>query len=113
MQTATTSESANPAAVGHDDAGHGDHPTEKTYIAVAAVLAVLTAIEVGLYYVSGISDTLLSVVLVVLALAKFIIVLGYFMHLKYDKPLFRQLFLVGMVMAMICYAVVLFAMRDR
>ena len=113
MQTATAAQSNDLHTSDQGEhADHGGHPTEKTYVIVAAVLAVLTAVEVGLYYVTGISDVLLSVVLIVLAIAKFIIVLGYFMHLKYDKPLFRQMFIVGMVLALVCYAVVLFAMRD-
>ncbi len=104
METATHTASAGAES-------HGDHPTEKTYLGVAAVLAVLTAIEVGLYYVTGLSDGLLTVMLVVLAVAKFVIVVGYFMHLKYDNPIFRQLMIVGVGLALACYAAVLFSMK--
>ncbi len=93
----------------HDD--HGDHPTEKQYWVIFAVLAVLTAVEVLWSYL-GLSGPALVLPLIGTMIAKFILVAGIFMHLKYDLSIrngsvFTQLFAFGLVLAVIVYAVVL------
>jgi cytochrome c oxidase subunit 4 len=82
------------------------HPSDGTYIVVGVVLAALTAIEVGLYYVKG--GTLSTLALVFFMLLKFFIVIGFFMHLRFDSPVFRRLFAMGLGMATFVYTVVLF-----
>src|SRR5687767_7912877 len=82
------------------------HPSPAVYVKVAIILAVITAIEVGLYYVS-ISDGLLVTTLLVLSLLKFALVGLYFMHLKFDSLLFRRLFITGLTLAISVYAIVL------
>ena len=76
------------------------------YVKVGAVLAALTAIEVGLYYALK-QDVITSSVnvwaLLGLAFAKFVIVASYFMHLKYDSKMFRRMFAGGAVLAGFCY----------
>jgi cytochrome c oxidase subunit 4 len=72
---------------------------------VALVLGVLTAVEVGLYYVKG---SLTYIPLLFLMLLKFVIVAGFFMHLRFDSPLFRRLFAMGLGMAAFIYTVLLF-----
>lgn len=82
------------------------------YVRVGAILAVLTAIEVGLYYLlkNGTIGSALNVwVLLGLAFSKFIIVAAYFMHLKFDSPVFRRMFGTGAVLALFCYTAVLHA----
>jgi uncharacterized membrane protein YdcZ (DUF606 family) len=41
---------------------------------------------------------------------KFVLVAGEFMHLKFDTPLFKRLFVVGAILAGFCYTAVLTAM---
>ena len=82
---------------------HGAHPTEAKYIKVALVLAVVTAVEVGLYY-TKFSQAATNLALVVLALIKFVMVAAYFMHLKFDNRLLRRLFVTGFVLAASVYA---------
>ena len=83
------------------------HPGPREYVKVAIVLAVVTAAEVGLYYVTGLSDTILVVLLLALMVAKFVGVALYFMHLKFDNPMFSRFFIVGLILAMTVFAVVL------
>lgn len=87
------------------------HPGEKQYFVVALVLAVLTAIEVALYYVEGLNDDVLIVTLGVLAILKFVGVVLYFMHLKFDSPIFSRLFVAGLVLAGAVYVATLAAMH--
>ena len=85
-----------------DTEEHGLHPTEAFYIKVALILAVVTAIEVGLYYTDfGVAAT--NVTLLVLAGAKFVMVAAYFMHLRFDNRVLRRLFITGFILATACY----------
>ena len=72
------------------DAVH-THPTAGTYLRVAAVLAVLTVIEVGVFYVPAFKP-FLAPVLLVLSAIKFAIVVMFYMHLKMDSRFFTLLF---------------------
>ena len=84
------------------EAGHHDHPGDGIYIKVALILAVLTGIEVWLSY-AGLAEKLTMWALLLFAGAKFAIVVAYFMHLKFDHPWFRRLFVTGFILAAFCY----------
>ncbi|HKH05329.1 MAG TPA: cytochrome C oxidase subunit IV family protein [Acidimicrobiales bacterium] len=83
--------------------GH-QHPTDSKYIKVAIILAAFTALEVGTYFLDDASTTLLVVTLIPLMVIKFGIVAAYFMHLKFDNPMFRRLFVFGLILAVVVYA---------
>ena len=85
----------------------GAHPTEKQYVVIALILAGLTAVEVVLYYITSLPHALLIAMLGILAIAKFGIVVAYFMHLKFDSRVFRGLFITGLVLALAVYVVAL------
>ena len=82
------------------------HPTPKTYWIVALILAVVTAVEVAIPSLGA--PTAVSVSsLLLLGAVKFGIVVAFFMHLRFDRPLFRSLFLVGVIGVLPIYIVVL------
>lgn len=83
-----------------------DHPSPRKYVWVAAILAVITGLEVGIYYIPGI-DAFLVPGLIAFALLKFVMVAMYFMHLKFDSKLFRRFFVTGIVLAFVIFTVVL------
>jgi len=70
------------------------HPGPLEYAQIGAILAVITAIEVAIYYI-GLSQTLLVIALLVFSAAKFTLVVLWFMHLKFDHPLFSTMFIMG------------------
>ena len=80
---------AAPAA-GHAP-GEG-HATVQTYIRVAVVLGILTAIEIGALYVPGLPNHVLVTLLLVFSVLKFALVVAFFMHLRYDNKLLTALF---------------------
>lgn len=92
----------------HIEAAHGTHvhPGPLAYIKVALVLACITAAEVAVYYISGV-HAVLPAVLLGMSAVKFAIVGLYFMHLKFDTHLFRRLLIMGIVLAVLVYAVAL------
>jgi cytochrome c oxidase subunit IV len=91
---------ATAAPHGHDQpAPASGHATVRTYCIVAAVLAIVTAIELAALYVPGLPNALLVTVLIVLSALKFALVVGMFMHLRYDSPIFRTMFLGPLLIA--------------
>jgi len=81
------------------------HPPDSVYVLIALGLAALTAIEVGIYYLK--SDYATIVVLLMLMALKFAVVVGYFMHLRFDSPLVRRLFVGGLITAVTVYSITL------
>lgn len=82
------------------------HPAPLDYIKVAIVLAIVTAAEVAVYYISSLKSLLVPLLLV-MATIKFFLVSMWFMHLKFDSKMFRRLFLLGIVLAIIVYGIAL------
>jgi hypothetical protein len=74
---------------------------------IAAILALITAIEVTVPYLSAFDGTPRILLLIVLGSVKFAAVVAFFMHLRFDKPLYRNLFLVGLFGALTMFIVVL------
>ncbi len=89
--------------------GDHAHPGARRYVEVAAILAAVTAVEVGLYYTS-LSGILLVSILVGLAAIKFGMVAAYFMHLKFDGLLLRRLFVTGIILAFSIFTIALVTM---
>ncbi len=84
---------------GHaEEHGEHSHPGERVYIKIAGILAVITAIEVAIYYFD-MSRSLLVTLLIIFSIIKFVTVVGYFMHLKFDDRRLTWIFLGGLLMA--------------
>jgi cytochrome c oxidase subunit 4 len=94
----------------HPEGGeHGAHPTDQQYMLIALILAGITALEVGISYIKGLGDAA-NPLLLILALIKFTMVVGFFMHLKFDNRVLRRMFVTGFVLAIIVYAIVFFTL---
>ena len=61
-------------------------------------MAVITAIEVAVYYVPSLRGALIPILLA-LSAVKFAMVVMWFMHLKFDNKLFSWFFVGGVVLA--------------
>ena len=82
------------------DPAHGDsHATTATYVTVALVLTAVTVIEVAATYIRALTPILIPTLLV-LSLAKFALVVLFFMHLRYDSRVFSVLFVGPLLIAM-------------
>jgi len=87
------------------------HPTDRSYIVIALILAAITALEVGTYFIEDASTTLLVITLFPMMIAKFAIVCGWFMHLRFDNPIFKRVFVFGLILAVVVYCIALTAMN--
>lgn len=75
------------------------HPTTGTYLRVAAILVMVTLIEVGVFYVPAF-QTIMVPLLLVLSAFKFALVVMFYMHLKFDNRFFTFLFGGPLLLAM-------------
>ena len=74
------------------------HPTWKFYVLIGVILTVITAAEVAVFYIPALRPVLIPLLLV-LSGTKFALVVMFFMHLKFDNPIFGRLFVGGIVLA--------------
>jgi len=85
--------SANPPAPSHhaDGAGAHGHVSAATYVKVAVILTLITAMEFSAIYIRQLSPILIPLLLV-LSAAKFSLVVLFFMHLRYDRRVVSFIF---------------------
>jgi cytochrome c oxidase subunit 4 len=99
-------ESAHAEHTAHD----GAHTKPNSfYIKVAVALALITSVEVGLYYLD-IGKLYLPTLLVLMAI-KFGTVVSLFMHLRFDNKIFSWLFYSGLFLAVFVYLAALLTFR--
>jgi cytochrome c oxidase subunit 4 len=101
----TPASSEASEAEGHADHDEHMHPSDWKYIQIAIILALLTAAEVATYYVD--LDVFEIPVLLSLMVVKFVLVIMWFMHLKFDSPMFSRVFVAGLGMAVLVYCAAL------
>jgi heme/copper-type cytochrome/quinol oxidase subunit 4 len=82
------------APEGHERA----HPTPARYAAIALILAVITIGEVAIVYQEFLEEILVPL-LIVLSAVKFVMVVMFFMHLRFDSRLFSTFFVTGVLLA--------------
>ncbi len=90
MSSATTI--AHAADHGHEDSKF------QIYVQIAMLLAVITGVEIiGVYL--PFAKWFIVTALVILSTVKFMFVIFFFMHLRWDKPFCTILFFIGLVLA--------------
>jgi len=103
-------EAAAAGASAHEETVMGvgrAHPSDRTYVGIGLLLALITAAEIVTFYFEDNLGSILVPVLLVMMVVKFVTIAGYFMHLRFDTNLFTRLFVAGVVLAIFVYLVVL------
>jgi cytochrome c oxidase subunit 4 len=97
-----------------EQGAHETHASVGFYWMIAAVLAVITGMEVAIFYIPAIGAAMVPTLLL-LSAAKFLLVVMFFMHLKFDSWWFSGLFLAGLSVAifMVTALVVLYYYLPR
>jgi cytochrome c oxidase subunit IV len=90
---------AQTQAGGAHAEGHG-HPGPRTYYMIAIVLTILTVAEVAAYYIEAVQPVLVPILLI-LSAAKFILVVQWYMHLKFDSKILTAVFVGPMALALL------------
>ena len=107
VDEATTSQAHGADSNPHD---HSHGLPDRGYVRIAAILAVLTAIEVAISYMGLPHAAELSGLLVIMAI-KFVVVASNFMHLKFDDKLLTRIFYAGLFLAVAVYMAALTTMH--
>ena len=89
---------------GHGHDGHGDHAHAgpKLYWIFAAILCVITFFEWFVFKKKdsfGLSNTFLVYSLLAMSLVKFVMVVGWYMHLRFDHKLLTKIFVFSALLA--------------
>ena len=97
-----------------DGAEHA-YPRDRLYVKIAIVLAVLTALEVGVHsfpdLFGGSGSPGYIAALLITMFAKFWAVGYFFMHLKWDNKLLSRVFYVGFILAILVYVALMAMFR--
>ena len=72
------------------------HPEPREYVQIAIILAVITSVEVVIYYIPALRGVLVPILLI-LSILKFALVAMWFMLLRFYSRLFAVLFVTGIL----------------
>ena len=76
----------------------GGHAARTTYWLVALILAIITLLEVAVFYIPFLRPAV-APILLVLSATKFALVTMFFMHLRYDRPILTVILSTGLMVA--------------
>ena len=79
------------------------------YVAVAVVLAVITALEITVALGHFLPQTLTTILLIGFSLAKAALVMLFYMHLKYETKWYSLVLVFPLFMVMVLFIIVLVA----
>lgn len=102
---------AHGAAAAHGEGGHAEgHESHlKIYVMIGVILTIITAAEVAIFYIEALAPVLVPSLLIMSA-GKFLLVVYYYMHLKFDHPVFSRVFFGPMLLAILFVALGLIAL---
>lgn len=69
---------------------------------IGIILAVLTAIEFVILYIPAIKSIAIGLLLL-LSIGKFVLVMQYFMHLRYERRILGWVFLTGLFLSLVVW----------
>jgi cytochrome c oxidase subunit 4 len=85
------------------------HPGWKFYVLIGLILTIVTAVEIAVYYIDALNAWSTAIILP-LSASKFLLVVMFYMHLKYDNRLLTAVFAAcgALAIAVIVGLVILF-----
>ncbi|MCU0259639.1 MAG: cytochrome C oxidase subunit IV family protein [Ilumatobacteraceae bacterium] len=83
--------------------------TDRQYVTIAIILAVITAAEVALSYID-VGPAFIPALLILMGI-KFFMVVSFFMHLKFDSKIFSWMFYSGLFLAVGVYVATLLTFK--
>ncbi len=75
-----------------------NHPSPAKYTVIAVILTAITSVEVAVIFIESLRPLWVPILLL-LSAAKFVMVVGYYMHLKFDARLYTTMFVGGFLLA--------------
>lgn len=78
----------------------GGHGSPIFYAWVGLILGIITLIEFAIFYIESLGSLMIPLLLF-FSLLKFVMVVGFFMHLRFDNKIFTFMFVAGFVLAVV------------
>ncbi len=88
------------------------HATPPFYLAFAEILGIITLLEVWVFTIDDIGNWL-TPIMIVLSLTKFVLVVSFFMHLRFDHRFYGIVFTFFMVLGVGLFVALLALTRHR
>jgi cytochrome c oxidase subunit 4 len=91
----------------------GDHSPVRTYWKICVILSVMTLVEYLIFKVPSLRGNAMFMipVLSILSIVKFVLVLGWYMHLKYDNKILTQIFVGSLALAIMVFVILKLALH--
>ncbi len=100
------------ASDAHAEQSHGSPLGPREYIYITIGLAIVTLVELALSY-TDLATVPLAALPIILSAVKFAVVVGLFMHLRFEARLFTQMFMFGLILgAAILIALIMLFWND-
>ena len=90
--------SSSTREIVHDQHSHPVNAT-RTYIIIGVILLAVTALEVIAFTQEDKLGATATPIILALSAVKFVLVVAFYMHLKYDSKVFTGIFLFPLVLA--------------
>ena len=104
-------ETQETAPVPADDHEDHFHLRPANYWLIALFLGVITAVEIAITYIPGFEGPFLVASLLLLGIVKFLTVVAFFMHLRYEPFTMNFMFYFGLIGALALFLAVLLSFR--
>ncbi|MFN3336074.1 MAG: cytochrome C oxidase subunit IV family protein [Thermomicrobium sp.] len=88
----------------HEHSTAHAQPGPATWVRVLILLTIATILEVLTYVFESTLGVLTAPILIVFAAIKFVLVVAYYMHLKFDNRILTGIFTWGMLIALSIFA---------
>ena len=82
------------------------HASPLFYCIIGIILSILTYLEFQIYYLESLGILMIPL-LIVLSLGKFILVVAFFMHLRFDNKILTFIFFTGFVLAILIFLILM------
>lgn len=89
------------------------HGSVKLYLQFAGILSFITLVEWAIFKIESLRTmaSFMIPALLVLSVVKFVMVCGWYMHLKYDHPMLRRVFIFALALTLLVFAILGFSLR--
>lgn len=89
------------------------HASVRGYLFIAAILSVITFLEFRLFDVEAFGDSGRNAIMIVLSVLKFVLVVAFFMHLRFDRKYYTWIFAGAMFLGIGVFLAVLLLQRHH
>ena len=89
------------------------HASVRGYLVIAAILSVLTFLEWRFFDIEAFGDSGRNAIMIALSVLKFILVVAFFMHLRFERKYYAWIFTAAMILGVAVFLAILLLQRHH